>query len=61
VIRLWHGHEQLLTSLDMSTPGQAVMRLDRLHAEPRRAAVQAATGIASRSRAYRTLEETARR
>jgi hypothetical protein len=61
VIRLWHGHEQLLTSLDMSTPGQAVMRLDRLHAQPRRAAVQAATGIASRARAYRTLEETARR
>ena len=61
VIRLWHGHEQLLTSLDMSTPGQAVMRLDRLHAEPRRAAVQAVPRIASRSRTYRTLEETARR
>jgi hypothetical protein len=61
VIRLWHGHEQLLTSLDMSTPGQAVMRLDRLHAQPRRAVVQAAARFASRSRAYRTLEETARR
>jgi hypothetical protein len=47
--------------LDMSTPGQAVMRLDRLHAQPRRAPFQAAAGIASRSRAYRTLEETARR
>jgi hypothetical protein len=61
VIRLWHGHEQLLTSLDMSTPGQAVMRLDRLHAQPRRAVVQAAARFASRSRTYRTLEETARR
>jgi len=61
VIRLWHGHALLLTLLDMSTPGQAVMRLDRLHAQPRRAPFQAAAGIASRSRAYRTLEETARR
>ena len=63
VLKMWHGHEDLIASLDMTTPGQAVMQMRPVaFAGAHRAAAVRTVALAVPVRTPRNQpEESARR
>lgn len=63
VLRMWRGHEELIASLDMTTPGQAVMQMrPEAFASARRATAVRTIALAVPLRTSRNQpEESARR
>ncbi len=53
VLKRWHGHESAIASLDMTTPGQAVMRL-------RASRVRRARSAAPQAERHHEREDSAR-